>query len=125
MPIFLQPKPRIIPLQAAMQLHTKEGSPVDPVPFIIVALIGITVCFTFGPPYFRALGLSLPYGLGISTGLALIVSIAAYHRYVRTATPEQDSQIPLRYRLQRLYYAVFIGLVLIGLLALPLVFTLR
>lgn len=108
-----------------MQLRTKEGVPVDPVPFIIVALIGITVCFTFGPPYFAALGFSLEAGFGISTGLALLVSIAAYHRYVRTATPEQDSQLSLRFRLQRLYYAVFIGLVLIGLLALPLIFTLR
>lgn len=108
-----------------MQLRTKEGTPVDPVPFMIVALIGITICFTFGPPYFTALGLSLHYGLGISTGLALLVSIGAYHRYVRTATPDRDSQFSLRFRLQRLYYAVFIGLVLIGLLALPLVLTLR
>lgn len=108
-----------------MQLRTKEGTPVDPVPFLIVALIGITVCFTFGPPYFSALGLSLHHGLQLSTGLALLVSIAAYHRYVRTATPEQAAERPLRSRLQRLYYAVFIGLVLIGLLALPLVLTLR
>lgn len=108
-----------------MPLRNKDGSPVDPVPFLLVTVIGFTVSFSFGPPYFLALGVELPRALVICGVLVVVVGGIAYHRYVRTARSGSDVEISGQLRLERLFYAVLVGVFLIVLLALPLLVSLR
>ena len=103
-----------------MHLPNKHGTPVDPVPFLVVALLGVTVAYSYGPIYLTAFGLDLVLSLVISTVIAAAVTVVAYHRYVWTARPDLRGEIPVGWRLRRLVYAVVIGIALIVLLSLPL-----
>lgn len=103
-----------------MQLQNKYGTPVDPVPFLVVALLGITVAYSYGPIYLTELGFELVPALGLSTAVAAAVTVAAYHRYVWTARPAHRTEVPVESRLRRLVYGVAIGIAVIVLLSLPL-----
>ena len=109
---------RILP--GLVQLENRHGTPVDPVPFLVVASIAFLVSFSYGPIYCLTLGLSLPASLAVSALAFCLATVAAYHRYVRTARPELRGEIPADQRLRRLFYAVFVGIAALGLLALPL-----
>lgn len=89
-------------------------------PFLVVALLGVTVAYSYGPIYLTALGFDLVQALVISTAIAAGVSITAYHRYVWTARPDMRAEVPVESRLRRLVYGVVIGIVVIVLLSLPL-----
>ena len=43
---------------ADMRLRNRDGSPVDPVPFLVLAAMAFAVAYSFGPIYFDALGVS-------------------------------------------------------------------
>jgi hypothetical protein len=104
-----------------MQFRNQQRREVDPVPFIVVALLGFAVAFSFGPGYLLELGLSLERALIVCASVTGLNTAIAYHRLVWTARPEFRDEIPAWMRLRRLLY---VGLVLAGLLplfALPIV----
>lgn len=104
-----------------MPLRNKHGTPIDPVPFLVVALIGVTVTYSYGPLYLMELGLVLETALVVCTVFAAMVTGVAFHRYVWTARPELRAEVPVEYRLRRLIYGVAIGIAIIVLLSLPIV----
>ncbi|EMA49430.1 MULTISPECIES: hypothetical protein [Halococcus] len=103
-----------------MKLTNRHGTPVDPVPFLVVASFAFLVSFSYGPIYCMALGLSLPAGLVVSTLVFSFSAGAAYHRFVSAARPELAGEIPAEARLGRLFYAIIVGIALLALLSLPL-----
>lgn len=108
-----------------MPFRNTEGQSVDPVPFLIISILGATVNFTFGPPYLMTIGISFQTSLGICLLLTGLVVMGAYYRYVYTATPQQSQPGLADTRIERLYYAILIGLLVIVLLALPLLIGVR
>lgn len=105
----------------ALQLRNKHGTPVDPVPFLVIALLGITVVYSYGPIYLTELGASLGFALAVCTGIGTATTLGAYHRYVWTARPDLRAEVPVAHRLRRLVYGVVIGIAVIVLFSLPLI----
>lgn len=97
-----------------------RGTPVDPVPFLVVAALGFLVSYAYGPIYCMALGFTLPQALGLSTLAFGATLVTAYHRLVWIARPELRGEVPAGLRLRRLFLAALIVAGLLGLLALPL-----
>lgn len=103
-----------------MHLQNSEGTPVDPVPFLVVSITCLAAVLSFGPAYLLAVGLDLP-AAAVGTALTFVATTTlSYHRFVWAARPDRRATIPGPVRLQRVYYAVFTAIALIGLLALPL-----
>lgn len=103
-----------------MRPENRVGTPVDPVPFIVVAAFGFLFCYSYGPIYLMEFGAELGGALGYSTMVFLAVLGFAYYRLVWTARPDLRSEIPAGLRLRRLLLA---GLAVAGvfvLLTLPL-----
>jgi len=100
--------------------RNKHGTPIDPVPFLVVFLLGFLICFSYGPPYLTTFGFTIPESLLISAGVVAGIGVLAYHRYVWTARPDLRGEVPASVRLQRLFYAVIAGVFLLALLALPM-----
>lgn len=101
--------------------RNRHGSPVDPVPFLVISLLGVTVAYSYGPIYLTELGLSLGSALAVCTVVVAATTLGAYHRYIWTFRPDLRSEVPAAYRLRRLIYGVVIGFAVIALLSLPLV----
>ena len=95
------------------RLRNHEGTPVDPVPFLIVSLLGIPIMIGWGPVYLLELGVPLGPAVSISVLLAVAVTAAAYHRYVLTACPEARREVPVAFRVRRLLYAIVVGVALL------------
>lgn len=104
----------------ARQPRNKHGTPVDPVPFLVVALLAFTVVYSLGPVYLMELGVPLEPALGICTTVVAAATLGAYRRYVWTARPDLRAEIPAIFRLRRLCYGVGLGVAIIALLSLPL-----
>lgn len=104
-----------------MRLQNKHGTPVDPVPFVVVVLLAVLVCYSYGPIYLMEFGLGLGDAL-LACGAVVAGTVGvAHHRLVWTARPDLRSEIPPGLRLRRFFYAMLVGIGLIALLALPLV----
>lgn len=104
-----------------MHLPNRDGTPVDPVPFLVVSLMAFAVSYAFGPMYFSALGLPLDWGVALSTGAFLGASGVAFHRYVWSFDPAIRDEVPASDRFRRLILAAVCCVGAILLLALPLV----
>lgn len=103
-----------------MHLRNRDGTAVDAVPFSVVAALAFAGCFSFGPPYCRALGIAGPGAVGLPAATCLAVVGAAYYRLVHTARPDLRAEIPPGRRIQALVYASLVGTALLVALALPL-----
>jgi len=101
-------------------LPNRDGVAVDPVPFLVVTLLGFAVSFAVGPLYVMALGASLPVGLGVASAATATTAAVAYHRYVWTERPALRREIPVDARFGRLVYGLVAGFLAVALLALPL-----
>ena len=84
------------------------------------AITGLAVVFSFGPMYLLAVGLTLPEAAFVTALAFGGTTIGSYYLFVWAARPDHRKQIPGPVRLQRVYYAVFAAIALVGLLALPL-----
>lgn len=104
-----------------MRLQNKHGTPVDPVPFLVVVIGAFTVAYSYGPLYLMELGLGFGDSLLACGSVVVATAGVAHHRLVWTARPELRGEVPAAVRLKRLFYAVLIGVVALALLALPLV----
>ncbi|MFB6130036.1 MAG: hypothetical protein ABEJ28_04340 [Salinigranum sp.] len=99
-----------------MQLRNRRGTPVDPVPFLVVVGMAFLFAFTLGPGYCLALGLGIHGALAGSLAAFAVAVAGAYYRLVWTARPDLRGEIPGTVRLQRLVYAVLLfGLLILGL----------
>lgn len=103
-----------------MEFRNAQGRPVDPVPFLVVSLLGFTVSFSYGPGYFMAFGLSLVASLLGSTAAFIAILGFAYRRYVWNHRPELRGEVSVDGRLRRLFYGTLIVVGLLVLLAMPL-----
>jgi Flp pilus assembly protein TadB len=102
-----------------MKLTNRHGTPVDPVPFLVVSSLAFLVSFSYGPIYLLALGLALPVAVAVSALLFALATGAAYHQMVLTTRPELRGEIPPEQRLRRLVYAAAVVLAVLALLSLP------
>lgn len=102
-----------------MELRNRDGTPVDPVPFVVVALLGVTVLVAWGPLYLKEHGVAEGTAVGCSGALAVGAVAAAYYQYVWTANPAIREEVPADVRFRKLLYATVIGtVVVLALLAL-------
>ena len=102
-----------------MRLRNREGVPVDPVPFLVVALLAATVLLSFGPLYLQEFGLTLEVAVVISAVLSIAAAVLSYHRFVWNANPLTREEVPAATRYLNLLYAIaFFVLLLLALLAL-------
>jgi hypothetical protein len=104
-----------------MRPENRVGTPVDPVPFIVVAAFGFLFCYSYGPVYLMEFGAELGGALGYSTMVFLGVLGVAYYRLVWTARPDLRSEIPAGLRLRRLLLAGLAVASVFVLLSLPLI----
>lgn len=104
-----------------MKLRNRDGTPVDPVPFLVVALLAFAVCYSYGPAYFAALGFDIAVGVAASTAAFLGATAVSYYRLVWATRPERPTVASPESRLYRLVLATLACLAAIVLLALPLV----
>jgi len=103
-----------------MTVCNREGSPVDPVPFLVVTALSAMVLVSFGPIYLSAFGLPLSIGLAVSGAVTLVVAIGSYHQLVWTHDPARMAAVPAADRFRRLLYAIAILVGLAVLLSIPL-----
>lgn len=103
-----------------MKFANRHGTPVDPVPFFVVATTAFLVSYVYLPAYFLSLGASLRVAVGGATLAFMASAMAAYYHCCWTARPELRGEVPAEIRLHRIAYAVLLGFCLIVLFALPL-----
>lgn len=103
-----------------MQLRNSDGTPIDPVPFLVVALLGVMIAISWGPLYLKSHGVGEPAAVTASVGLAAATVGGSYYRYVWTINPEVRRTVPAAVRFRKLVYGIVIGVVvvlaLVGLL---------
>lgn len=100
-----------------MKPTNKRGEPVDPVPFLVVALLAMTVVLSLGPVYLLGFNVAYNRAIGISVGVALSTVLIAYYRFVWTASPIIRAEVPAGVRFRKLLYAIVIGVVVTLVLA--------
>ncbi len=106
-----------------MELRNRKGTPVDPVPFLVVSVTVFLMSFSSGPFYCLTLGLGTVESVLLPAAVFVLGSIAAYRHFVWNARPELRGEIPAEYRLQRLFYAMAIVAVLLAALIVPVIFS--
>jgi len=96
-----------------MKLRNRDGTPVDPVPCIVVTLLAAMVLIAWGPLYLMAHGLGQPLAVSVSAGLTLFCAGVAYYRFIWTRNPTIREEVPAATRYLRLLYGIGIGVVLL------------
>lgn len=104
-----------------MKLPNRDGKEVDAVPMLVAVCTAFLVGYAWGPLYFLRLGLTVRTSLVVVTVAFVAVSVAAYHQMVWTNHPGRRKHVPVELRLQRLFYAVLIGVGITASLGVPLV----
>jgi len=94
-------------------VRNRDGSRVDPVPYLVVTGLAFLGCFSFLPVYLRSLGVGLPASVAVAAAAFVGLAGVAYYRMVWTARPDLRGELPPGRRLQRLLYA---ALVVVGVL---------
>ena len=100
--------------------RNREGTAVDPVPFLVVSGLSLLGSLSFVPVYCLTLGLSMPLSLGVGGAVFLCLSAAAYYRMVWMALPDLRGEVPPAVRLQRLVYGALAVAGVLSLLTLLL-----
>lgn len=102
-----------------MRPRNRHGSPVDPVPFVVVAGLSFMLLLSFGPLYGQALGARLDVSIGTSFALFVLAAAVAYYRHVWTARPELPP-VAAGVRAERLFHLMLVLAAIIVGLAIPL-----
>jgi phosphotransferase system glucose/maltose/N-acetylglucosamine-specific IIC component len=103
-----------------VELRNREGTPVDPWPFVVVAGTGVLPLLSFGPLYLTAFGVPLRVGVPVAVAASGLVVAAAYHRFVLTYRPAVRAEVPAAERARRLFWLALVLLGVLVLLTLPL-----
>jgi hypothetical protein len=102
-----------------MKIRNRDGTPIDPVPFIVVSLLAAMVLIAWGPLYLMAHGFEQPLAVSVSVALTLLCISIAFYRFVWTRNPTVREEVPAATRYLRLVYGIAIGVILLlGLTAL-------
>ena len=88
--------------------RNREGTAVDPVPFLVVSGLSLLGSLSFVPVYCLTLGLPAHVSVGSGVAVFLGLSALAYHRMVWTARPDLRGEVPPGLRLQGLVYGVLV-----------------
>ena len=96
-----------------MKLTNREGTPVDPVPFLVIALLSATAAIAWGPVYLLGFDVALTRAVAASVGLAVACVIVTYHRFVWVASPTRRREVPLYVQFRKFLYAIAIGVLLV------------
>lgn len=96
-----------------MKFRNRNGTPIDPIPFFVVAGIGFTVFLAWGPVYLLGHGVSLDIAVTVSAVLAIVSVVTAYYRYVWIANPLRQEEVPAAERIKPLFYAMAAGIVIV------------
>lgn len=97
-----------------------RGKKIDPMPFLFTSLLAFMLAFSFGPINAVQYGFDLNTGLVGSGILTLGAAAYAYYRLIWKARPEMRSEIPLEVWLQRLFYGIIAGVILVLVLTYPI-----
>jgi phosphotransferase system glucose/maltose/N-acetylglucosamine-specific IIC component len=101
--------------------HNRDGDPVEPWPFVVVAGTGALPVLSFGPLYLGAFGVPIRVGVGVSVAVSAVVVAVAYHRLVLTYRPDVRTALPASERARRLFWVTLVLVGVFVLLSLPLV----
>jgi hypothetical protein len=100
----------------ARVFRNREGTRVDPVPFLVATGLSFAGSLSFVPVYCLSLGFRIHVAVGAGVVVFLGLAAAAYHRMVWHARPELRAEIPPEKRLLDLFYlALVVTAVLAGL----------
>lgn len=97
-----------------------EGTPVDPVPFLVVAGLTFMLTLSLGPLYCMAYGIDFPAALLIPGGVFVAVTGFAYQRMVRLARPAHRAEVGAEGAFRRLLYVAAAIAVVFVAITLPL-----
>jgi len=102
-----------------MRLRNSDGTPIDPVPFLVAALLAVLVLVSWGPLYLMAHGIAQTPAILTSVGMTGVTCSVLYYRFVWSYNPAIREEVPAGIRYRRLLYGVVAGiLLLLGLNAL-------
>ena len=102
-----------------MRLRNRHGTPIDPVPFLVVVGLAFMLLLSFGPLYGQALGTSLDISIAVSVVSCRFVARLADYWQVWAARP-QGPAVPAGIRAERLFYLMIVLAAIIVALAVPL-----
>ncbi|MGZ0747346.1 hypothetical protein [Haloparvum sp. AD34] len=98
--------------------RNNEGTPVDPVPFLVVTGLAFMLTLSLGPLYCQAYGIDFPAALAIPSGVFVATTGFAYQRMIRLARPAHRSEVGAEGAFRRLLYVaaalviIFVGITL-------------
>lgn len=101
-------------------LRNAEGTPVDPVPVLVVVCLAFMIAISLGPIYGLAYGLSLSTSLAVSVAAFLLTAVGAYRWLVRDACPELAGEVSPADRFATIVYLALALLALLTGLTIPL-----
>lgn len=104
-----------------MELRNRDGTPVDPVPFLVTTAAAFLVTYSFAPLYVLELGFREPAAVALTTVAFLALAAGSYHQLVWTVDPVAHEEVPASRRLLRLVYGVVAVALLMLALSIPLV----
>lgn len=87
----------------------RDGNDVDPVPFLVVAAIGLLVSLSFVPAVVIRLGGSAALGIGVALVVAGVFTVAAYRRMVSGSRASIRTEVPPEDRLRTIVYGVVVA----------------
>jgi len=96
-----------------MRLRNSEGTPVDPVPFLVAALLSVMILVAWGPLYLMAHGVGQTPAIVASVALTGVTCSVLYYRFVWTYNPTIREEVPVGTRYTRLLYGVVAGVLLL------------
>lgn len=96
-----------------MKIPNRKGTPIDPVPFLVVALLAGTIAFAWGPVYLLGLDVDLDIAVGISAALAAVATIIAFYRLIWTANPTIREEVPAGVRFRKFVYGIIVGVIVV------------
>lgn len=103
-----------------MGLRNREGDRVDPMPWVVTVSLGFMLLFSIGPIYLHEYGLDpLPSMIAL-TVIFLGVIVISYWRFVHTVRPDLRGEIPPDVRIERLFYAILAGILVLIAVSLPI-----
>lgn len=104
-----------------MELRNREGTEIDPIPFLVTGSIAFLLLFAFGPGYLLSLGFPVDHALVVTSVAFGGTLLAVYHELVYDANPTRKEEVPGAVRFRRLVYVVLIVTALMLLLLIPIV----
>jgi hypothetical protein len=103
-----------------MEFRNREGTAVDPIPFLVTVSIAFLLLFAFAPGYLLSLGLTVQAALAVTSAAFGAALLAAYHQLVYVANPTRREEVPASVRFRRLVYVVLVATATMVLLLIPI-----